>query len=67
MVEDGVVGFLVPPRDTEGLACVLERLARDWRLRCSLGAEARCKALREFDQDINAQALADCFPSQNLS
>ena len=41
VVEDGVTGFLVEPRDTEALADRLERLARDPELRRKLGGTGR--------------------------
>jgi glycosyltransferase involved in cell wall biosynthesis len=62
LVEDGVVGFLVEPRDSTELAAALERLAGDSPLRRRFGAEARFKVLREFDLALNAEVLADSFP-----
>jgi glycosyltransferase involved in cell wall biosynthesis len=61
LVEDGEQGFLVPPRDSFALADVLERLYRNPALRRRLGAAGRLKALREFDLETNAAALAQRF------
>jgi glycosyltransferase involved in cell wall biosynthesis len=53
VVEDGITGFLCPPRDAAGLA---EKLARIAGLsdaeRSAMGEAGRAKILREFDQSI---------------
>jgi glycosyltransferase involved in cell wall biosynthesis len=61
LVEDGKLGFLVPPGDAGALAQALERLASDPELRRQFGAEARRKALAEFDLHQNARELARQF------
>ncbi|MGE5243065.1 MAG: sugar transferase, partial [Betaproteobacteria bacterium] len=48
-VEEGQTGLLHPAGDVEGLAGELRRIAGDARLRRSLGAAARERAVREFD------------------
>jgi glycosyltransferase involved in cell wall biosynthesis len=50
VVTDGVDGLLVPPRDAVALARAIARLQDDAPLRERLGAAARAKALREFDE-----------------
>jgi glycosyltransferase involved in cell wall biosynthesis len=50
VVEDGVTGLLVPPRDTTALTDALARLARDPSVRSAMGRQAEAKATREFDQ-----------------
>jgi glycosyltransferase involved in cell wall biosynthesis len=50
VVEDGVTGLLVPPRDTAALTDALARLARDPSVRSAMGRQAEAKATREFDQ-----------------
>lgn len=49
LVEDGVTGLLVPPRDPEALADVLRRLLADADLRRRLGAAGRARAEERFD------------------
>lgn len=51
VVQDGVTGLLVPPRDAEALANGLQRLAEDAGLRQRLGQAARSLAEREFGED----------------
>ena len=51
LVEDGVTGFLVPPRDPQALAKALQRLIDDPELRRRMGEAGREKALREFTLD----------------
>ena len=50
IVQDGVTGLLVPPRDAERLADALERLARDPQLRRHMGAAARELVERELSE-----------------
>lgn len=47
-VEDGVTGFLVPPRDPETLRDRVERLLTDPALRRRLGADGRKRYEQEF-------------------
>jgi len=47
-VEEGVTGFLVPPRDVKALRAALERLLEDRELRDRLGANARTTARKRF-------------------
>jgi glycosyltransferase involved in cell wall biosynthesis len=61
LVEHGVSGLLVAPRDVPGLAAALQRLAADAELRQRLGRAARDKVLREFDLRQSAQALIELF------
>jgi glycosyltransferase involved in cell wall biosynthesis len=50
VVEDGRTGFLVPPRDRDGLAGALRRLLADAQLRRRMGAEGAVNRMR-FDRD----------------
>jgi glycosyltransferase involved in cell wall biosynthesis len=48
LIEDGVTGFIVPPRNPQALADVLKKLLGDQNLRRMVVSAAREKALREF-------------------
>jgi glycosyltransferase involved in cell wall biosynthesis len=52
VVTDGVDGLLIPVRDAKALADAICRLDDDEELAQRLGAMARAKALREFDERI---------------
>ena len=49
IVEDGINGILVPPRDADALAQAIEKLLDDPQLREEYGAAGRLKAEREYD------------------
>jgi len=51
LVEDGVTGFLVPPKDPRALAEALQKLIENPDLRRRMGEAGRKKALREFTLD----------------
>ncbi len=61
LVEDGVAGILVEPRDVSGLAEALFNLSRDPELRRQMGEAGREKVLREFNLEKNAEELARLF------
>jgi colanic acid/amylovoran biosynthesis glycosyltransferase len=61
LVDNGVSGILVPPRDVLGLADALEQMARNPEMRVRMGKAGREKILREFDLATNAQVLARLF------
>ncbi len=52
-----VTGLLVPPRDWQGLACALIRLARDLQLRTRLGAEGRRRFAETFRHENMTAAI----------
>lgn len=52
VVDDGVNGLLVAPRNAHALAAALERLITSRELRLRLGRAARAKALAQFDEKI---------------
>jgi glycosyltransferase involved in cell wall biosynthesis len=63
VVDDGVTGRLVPPRDAAALTEAVATVAGDAALRERMGAAARVKATREFDQqrviDLTLGVYAD--------
>lgn len=62
VVEHGVTGLLVPPRDPVALAKALGTLVADPALRLQMGSAGRQRALRLFDQqrciDITLEGYA---------
>lgn len=51
VIEDGVEGFIVPARSSQGLADAMRRLAEDKALRHRMGAAARARAEARFGQE----------------
>lgn len=52
MVADGEHGFLIAPRDRDGLTAALLRLATDPALRAAMGVRGRERARAEFDRRV---------------
>jgi glycosyltransferase involved in cell wall biosynthesis len=52
IVEHGINGLLVPPKDVNSLAEAMFKLAKDPELRLQMGQNGRKKVLREFDDKI---------------
>ena len=61
VVEDGVTGLLVPPRDEKAFAAALARLARDSRLRTSLGEAARQLVVSKFTAAGAARSFENLY------
>ncbi len=61
VVEDGKTGYLVPPRDVDGLVEAMARLLNDPGLRRRMGEEARRRAVSHFDAEIVAGLTADAY------
>ena len=61
LIDDGVSGLLVAPRDVDGLADALARLLDDDGLRRRLGRAARAAAEARFDIRRNAARYAALF------
>jgi glycosyltransferase involved in cell wall biosynthesis len=61
LVEDGVSGLLVPPRDSRSLAEALAHLDHDPTLRQELARAGRAKVVSEFDVHKNAAQLVRQF------
>jgi glycosyltransferase involved in cell wall biosynthesis len=58
LIDDGVTGALVPPRDPARLAAMLARLVADPALRARLGEAGRARVLAHFSLDAGADRLA---------
>jgi glycosyltransferase involved in cell wall biosynthesis len=61
VIEDGVSGILVPPRDAGALADAIIHLLADPALRRRLGDNARARVEKQFDIDKNVGQLAALF------
>ena len=59
IVEDGVNGLLVPPRDADALASAIEELLDNPDLRAEYGKAGRVKAEREYDDREVAQRYVE--------
>ncbi|GIU93794.1 MAG: hypothetical protein KatS3mg012_0251 [Gaiellaceae bacterium] len=60
-VEDGVTGFLVPPRDPRALREALERLLADSELRARMGVAARERARERFSPEAAARGTIEAY------
>jgi glycosyltransferase involved in cell wall biosynthesis len=61
VVDDGVTGFLVPPRQGAPLAAAIAQLAGNPALRRSMGEAGRRKAERDFDQQHCIDLTLDTY------
>jgi glycosyltransferase involved in cell wall biosynthesis len=61
MVNDGVTGLLVEPRDISGLAAALRRLAGDPTLRRRMGDAGRARFLEEFTVPRWVERMSQVF------
>lgn len=61
-VDDGITGFLIPPRDVEQLAAAMECFLRlSCHDRDEMGRRGRMKAEKEFDERIIVEQLYACI------
>jgi glycosyltransferase involved in cell wall biosynthesis len=61
LIENGVHGLLVPPRDSHALAAAIASLLADPRRAHALGANARARRRSEFDIDTFVGRLEDLY------
>src|SRR5262249_40711886 len=61
MVEDGLTGYLVPPRDEAALAEKVVRLLKDRKLRGRLGANGKRKIEAECSPDLVARQTLQVY------
>jgi colanic acid/amylovoran biosynthesis glycosyltransferase len=61
LVDDGLNGILVPPRDARAIFEALESLFYNPALRKNMGRAGREKVVQDFDLGKNAIALAGCI------
>lgn len=61
IVEDGVDGLLVPPRDFGAMAEAIVRLIGDASLRARLGEAGRAKVLRSFSAEATARGNLEVY------
>lgn len=61
VVDHGVSGLLVPPRDVPALAAAVAGLAADPACRARMGAAGRDKARREFDEQRVVQITLEVY------
>jgi glycosyltransferase involved in cell wall biosynthesis len=61
LIDDGVHGLLVEPRDPDGLAAAVADLLQDRDRAVELGRRARERRRREFDLDVTVRALEKLY------
>jgi glycosyltransferase involved in cell wall biosynthesis len=61
LVDDGVTGLLVEPRDIDALAGAMARLIDDAALRAEMGRNGRTRAERLFDIEHNVRSYVEMF------
>jgi glycosyltransferase involved in cell wall biosynthesis len=61
VVQDGVTGFLVPPRDPEAVAAQLAQLIGDPSLRRTMGEAGRRRYLERFGMDEYYRRMGEVF------
>jgi glycosyltransferase involved in cell wall biosynthesis len=61
VVDDGVNGLIVAPKDGQALAEGVEALLGSSSLRARFGAAARARAVREFDDKIVTEHMLSLY------
>lgn len=65
LVEDGINGFIVPPRDEKAITEKLDFLAANELIRLEMGKAARATAI-SYNQELYNQKLRQIFKTQGL-
>ena len=60
-IEEGVTGWLAPPRDPDGIARGMQRIVEDRAGAAIMGRAAAARARRDFDVTRNFERLAELF------
>ena len=63
MVQDGVTGFIVPPRDPDGMAEIIERLGQNPEIRRRMGERAREIFLQRYTVEPYLSSMEQAFLS----
>ena len=61
VVEDGVTGIIVPPRDVEATANAIERLVLNKELRLQMGKAGRERVKRLYNWDDNVKQMINIY------
>ena len=61
VVEDGVTGFIVPPRNPEATAAAIEKLILDESLRDKMGKAGRERVKRLYDWNNNVENMINIY------
>jgi glycosyltransferase involved in cell wall biosynthesis len=61
LIRDNVEGLLVPPSDGRAMACAVERLIVDSKLRIRLAAAGRARVINNYNLESNVAGLARIF------
>jgi glycosyltransferase involved in cell wall biosynthesis len=61
LVEEGITGMIVPPKDPLDLADAVEYLLKNDKLRAAMGQAGRARAERLFRREIYAQSMLDLY------
>jgi len=65
IIDEGVNGFIVPPKNPDRLASAILRLISDDKLRKSMGIRGRELAVKKFDWDIIAEKTERFYDKWN--
>ncbi|MFZ2498253.1 glycosyltransferase family 4 protein [Methanosarcina sp.] len=61
VVEDGITGYIVPPRDSKSLANAIIKVLKDNKLRIQMGENAYTKMKEELSWDVIAEKTINVY------